>query len=211
MFKKEKKKKYFNKIINFIYKERYNGKIIYPLQKNIFNAFKFTNFNKIKIVILGQDPYIKYNQADGLAFSLSNNINITPSLKNIYIEIKSNFKEFNIPKNGCLINWAKQGVLLLNTILTVEKNKKFSHKNIGWEIFTDKVIKLINIYKKNVVFFLWGEHAKKKINLINSKKHLILISSHPSPLSANYGFFGCKHFVKSNIFLVNNNIKPIKW
>ncbi|AZP36336.1 Uracil-DNA glycosylase [Candidatus Annandia adelgestsuga] len=209
--KNENKKKYFYKIKKFLYKEYYLGKIIYPPKKYIFNALKFTSFDKIKIVILGQDPYVKNNQADGLAFSVSKNVDIPPSLNNIYKEIKSNFTNFNIPKNGCLIKWAKQGVLLLNTILTVEKNKKLSHKNIGWEIFTNKIIKLINMYKSKIVFLLWGLQAKKKAYLINPKKNLILTSSHPSPLSANYGFFGCKHFLISNKFLIKNNIKEIIW
>ncbi len=212
IFKKEKKKKYFSKIINFLNKEYKKKKIIYPPKKNIFKIFKLIKFKKIKVVILGQDPYYNENQAHGLAFSILPHIKKIPqSITNIYKEIKNEFNLFKIPLNGYLINWVKQGIFLFNTILTVEKNKPCSHKNIGWEIFSDNIIKYINKYLKKIVFLLWGKYAQNKIKLINNKKHLILCSSHPSPLSVNKGFWGCNHFKKTNNFLKKNNIKPIIW
>lgn len=212
LLSKEKNKDYFIKIINSIKNERKLGKIIYPPQKNIFYAFKLTKIENIKVVILGQDPYHQPNQANGLSFSVDYNIKkIPPSLINIFKELSNNFTNFPYPKNGCLINWAQQGVFLLNTILTVEKNKPNSHSKIGWEIFTDTVIKMISDHCKKVVFLLWGIKAKNKIKIINSKKHKILCSAHPSPFSANLGFFGCKHFVKANKILEKWGIKPIDW
>ncbi len=211
-FQKEKKKKYFLKIINFLKQEYHKKKIIYPSKKNIFQIFKLIKFNKIKVVILGQDPYCNKNQAHGLAFSVLPNIKkLPPSIINIYKELKNEFFWFKQPKNGYLLNWVKQGVFLFNTILTVEKNIPCSHKNIGWEIFSDNIIKYISLYLKNIVFLLWGKYAQKKIKFINNKKHLILTSSHPSPLSFNKGFLGCNHFKKTNIFLKKNNINPINW
>ncbi len=211
-FKKEKKKKYFLKIINFLKQEYHKKKIIYPAKKNIFQIFKLIKFNKIKVVILGQDPYCNKNQAHGLAFSVLPKIKkLPPSIINIYKELKNEFSWFKKPKNGYLINWVKQGVFLFNTILTVEKNLPCSHKNIGWEIFSNNIIKYINLYLQNIVFILWGKYAQKKIQFINKKKHLILTSSHPSPLSFNKGFLGCNHFKKTNIFLKKNNINPINW
>ncbi len=209
IIKNEKKKKYFLNMKKFLNKE-YKKKIIYPKKKNIFEAFKITKFKNIKVVILGQDPYYEKNKAHGLAFSTLPNIKTSSSVNNIYTEIKREIPKFKIPKNGYLINWAKQGILLLNSILTVEKNKPCSHKNIGWEIFTSNIIKYINKYLKNIVFILWGKYAKKKIFFINKKKHLILKSSHPSPFSVKF-FWGCNHFIKTNIFLKKNNIKKIKW
>ncbi len=207
----EKKKKYFINIKKFLWKEYKKKKIIYPKKKNIFKAFKITKFSKIKVVILGQDPYIKEKQAHGLAFSVPKQVKITPSLINIYKEIKYEFPKFKIPKHGCLIKWAKQGVLLLNNILTVEKNKTNSHKNIGWHIFTNRIVQYINYYIKSVVFMLWGKQAQEKIKFINKNKHLILTTSHPSPFSFNKGFYGCNHFKKTNIFLIKKKILPIKW
>ncbi len=207
---KEKKKKYFIKMKYFLEKE-YKNKIIYPKKNKIFEAFKLTKFENIKVVIVGQDPYCNKNQSHGLAFSLLPNIKITPSLKNIYIEIKNEYPNFKIPNNGYLLNWTKQGILLLNSILTIENKKILSHKNIGWEIFTNNIIKYINKYKNNIVFLLWGKFAQKKINLINKNKHLILISSHPSKLSFNKGFLNCNHFKKTNFFLIKKNKKPIIW
>ncbi len=211
IFKKEKKKKYFINIINFLKKEYKKKKIIYPDKKNIFQIFKLIKFNKIKVVILGQDPYLNKNQAHGLAFSILPNNKLPKSIINIYKELKYEFKNFKTPKNGYLINWVKQGVFLFNTILTVEEKKSCSHKNIGWEIFSSNIIKYINIYLKNIVFILWGKYAQKKKHIINNKKHLILTSSHPSPLSAKKGFFGCNHFKKTNIYLKKNNKTPIIW
>ncbi len=207
---KEKKKKYFIKMKYFLEKE-YKYKIIYPKKNKIFEAFKITKFENIKVVIIGQDPYCNKGQSHGLAFSLLPNIKITPSLYNIYKEIKNEYPNYKIPKNGYLLNWAKQGILLLNSILTVENKKILSHKNIGWEIFTDNIIKYINKYTNNTVFLLWGKFAQKKKKLINKNKHLILISSHPSKYSFKKGFLNCNHFIKTNIFLIKKKKNPILW
>ncbi len=211
IFQKEKKKKYFIKIINFLKNEYKKKKIIFPKKKNIFEIFKLIKFNNIKVVILGQDPYYGENMAHGLAFSILPNNKLPKSIINIYKELQYEFKDFKKPSNGYLINWVKQGVFLFNTILTVEKNKSCSHKNIGWEIFSDNIIKYINFYLKNIVFMLWGKHAQKKKKIINNKKHLILTCSHPSPLSAEKSFFGCNHFKKANIYLKKKNKIPIIW
>ncbi len=207
----EKKKQYFIKIQKFLHQEKKKNKIIYPPNKFIFHCFKLTKFSKIKIVIVGQDPYYKKGQAHGLAFSVPKYIkNIPPSVKNIYKEIKYEFPNFIIPNHGCLTNWAKQGILLLNTILTVEADKPCSHKNIGWEIFTNNIINYINKYLNNIIFILWGYYAQKKILLINNKKHLILKSAHPSPLSVK-NFWKCNHFKKANNYLTKKNKKIIIW
>ncbi len=211
IIKYEKNNIYYKKLKYIINKKYLKKKIIYPKKNNIFEVFKITKFKNIKVVILGQDPYCNKNQAHGLAFSLLPNIELTPSIINIYKEIKRQYINFKIPKNGYLINWSKQGVFLLNSILTVEHKKPLSHKNIGWEIFTNRIIKYINKYLNKIVFLLWGKYAQKKIKYINKKKHLILKSSHPSPLSYNKGFKNCNHFLKTNIFLIKNNIKPILW
>lgn len=184
---------------------------IYPNQRDIFNAFSLTCFNNIKVVILGQDPYFSHNQAHGLSFSVPKDQNIPPSLKNIYKELNSDFKKNFVFKHGCLINWAKQGVFLLNSILTVESGKPKSHSSIGWNIFTDKVISMINLHKNSIIFLLWGNDAQKKSILINHNNHYILKASHPSPLSAYRGFFGCKHFSLTNKILLKNDQKPINW
>ncbi|PSM52114.1 uracil-DNA glycosylase, family 1 [Campylobacter blaseri] len=183
--------------------------IIYPPSNLIFNAFNLTPFEKVKVVILGQDPYHQPNQAMGLSFSVPNGIKLPPSLKNIYKEIEDDLgvKE---PNSGDLTYWAKQGVLLLNSTLTVEANKANSHSNLGWQTFTDSVIKKINDEKENIIFLLWGNYAKVKANLINQNKHFILTAPHPSPL-ARGGFFGCKHFSKTNEILLKLNKKPIDW
>ncbi len=207
---KEKTKKYFINIIKFLKKE-YKIKKIFPKKNKIFETFKLTKFNQTKVVIIGQDPYYKKNQANGLAFSINKNIKLTECIKNIYKEIKNEFINFNIPKHGCLKKWSRQGILLLNSILTVEENKPLSHKNIGWEKFTNNIILYINKYLNNIIFVLWGNYAKKKIKLINKKKHIILYSSHPSSLSANKGFYGCNHFIKINKFLKLLKLKQIKW
>ncbi len=208
---KEKKCTYFKKICIFL-KNEYKNKIIYPKKKHILNAFKLTNFKKLKVVIIGQDPYYNKEQAHGLAFSVqSKSKKIPPTIINIYKEIKKEYPNYKIPKNGCLKKWTKQNILLLNSILTVEKKKPKSHKNIGWEIFTNKIIYYINKYLKNIVFLLWGYSAQKKIKLINQNKHLILKTSHPSPLSVNKGFYGCNHFKKTNIYLKEKKNKIIFW
>jgi len=210
MFYRKKKKRYFIDIIKFLRQERLK-KIIYPDQKDVFNAFVLTNFNDIKVVILGQDPYFSKHQAHGLAFSVPKFCIIPPSLKNIYKELNSDFKKKHTFNHGCLENWSNQGVFLLNTILTVESGKPKSHAHIGWNIFTDKVISMINLYKTSIIFLLWGSDAQKKCNLINTNNHYILKAPHPSPLSAWRGFFGCKHFSLTNKILIKNKKEPINW
>lgn len=196
--------------MNYIKKERLT-KTIYPLSKDVFNAFFLTSFSKIKVVIIGQDPYFSKNQAHGLAFSVHKNHTIPPSLKNIYKELNSDFKKNYVFPHGCLKSWADQGVFLLNTVLTVESGKPKSHSDIGWNIFTDKVISLISEHKKFVIFLIWGNDAKKKCHLIDTEKHYILEASHPSPLSAHRGFFGCKHFSKTNSILFKHKMNTIDW
>ena len=209
LLKDEFEKDYFLKLRQFI-KNEYKTKQIFPHPKNIFKAFELTPVNDVKVVILGQDPYHGADQAHGLAFSVQENIKIPPSLSNIYKEL---YDDLNIPikRSGNLEYWAKQGVLLLNSVLTVESGKANSHKNIGWEKFTENVISLISKKKEILVFLLWGNYAHKKEDFIESNNHLILKSVHPSPLSAYNGFFGSKHFSKANNFLKKNNIKEIVW
>ena len=209
LLKDEFEKDYFLKLRKFIKKE-YKTKQIFPHPKNIFKAFELTPVNDVKVVILGQDPYHGANQAHGLAFSVQEDIKIPPSLNNIYKEL---YDDLNIPikRSGNLESWAKQGVLLLNSVLTVESGKANSHKNIGWEKFTQSVISLISKKKEILVFLLWGSYAHKKEGFIESNNHLILKSVHPSPLSAYNGFFGSRHFSKANNFLKKNNIKEIVW
>ena len=202
-------KEYYQTLRNFLTTE-YRTRTIYPDKYDIFNALHFTPYKDIKVVILGQDPYHGPGQAHGLSFSVNPGIKIPPSLLNIYKELNSDLGCY-IPNNGYLKKWADQGVLLLNTSLTVRAGAANSHKNIGWEIFTDKIISLINEKEDPVVFLLWGNNAIKKKNLITNKKHLILTSVHPSPLSASRGFFGSKPFSKINNFLISVNKKPIDW
>lgn len=205
----EFEKQYFSKLIEFVENE-YKTKTIYPPIDNIFNAFNFCNFDNLKVVIIGQDPYHGEKQANGLCFSVHKEVKIPPSLVNIFKEIKEDLGKI-FPENGDLTRWAKQGILLLNAVLTVEANKAGSHRNIGWEKFTDAVIKYISENKQNIVFILWGNYAKEKKQLIDNNKHLILEAAHPSPFSAYSGFFGCKHFSKTNKYLKNNGIKEIDW
>ena len=209
LLEKEFNKDYFNEIKSFIKKE-YKTKIIFPPAKLIFNAFNLTPVNKIKVVIIGQDPYHGEGQAHGLSFSVPQGIKIPPSLFNIYKELKDDINKI-IPNHGFLENWAKQGVLLLNSVLTVESGKANSHKNIGWEQFTESVIRILSNNKKNIVFLLWGSYAHKKEEFIDKTNNLILKAPHPSPLSAYTGFFGCKHFSKTNNYLKKCNIKEIEW
>ena len=199
----ELNKEYFKNLLEKI-ELKYSSKIVFPKKENIFNAFKLTSFKDVRVVMIGQDPYHGENQAHGLAFSVKND-RLPPSLKNIFKELKSDLK---IEKNsGDLTSWSKQGVLLLNTILTVEKGRPLSHKNIGWEIFTDNVIKTISLEKKGIIFVLWGNNAIEKEYLIDKNKHYVIKSSHPSPFSANKGFFGSKPFSKINNILD----QPIEW
>lgn len=207
----EKEQPYFQDTMTFVAKERANGKIIYPPQKDIFNAFRFTEFNNVKVVILGQDPYHGPNQAHGLSFSVLPGVKAPPSLVNMYKELETDIPGFQIPNHGYLASWAEQGVLLLNTVLTVEAGNAHSHAHLGWETFTDKVIAAINEHRNGVVFLLWGSHAQKKGNIIDSKRHHILKTVHPSPLSAHRGFFGCRHFSQANQLLEQQGLTPINW
>ena len=209
ILQEEYDKDYFKKIVKFINKE-YKEKVIFPPKSQILRALSLTNYNDVKVVILGQDPYHGVGEANGLAFAVSNGIKLPPSLKNIYKEL---YNDLGIKPStvGNLECWAKEGVLLLNAVLTVEKDKAASHKNIGWEIFTDSIIKKINEKEVPVVFILWGNFAKSKKNLITNSRHLVIESSHPSPFSVNYGFLGSKPFSRTNKFLKDNNIKEIDW
>lgn len=202
-------KEYFANIVKFVNKI-YKEKTIFPPKTRILSALDITDYNDVKVVILGQDPYHGIGEANGLAFSVNDGIKIPPSLKNIYKELHDDLG-IEIPNTGNLESWAKEGVLLLNSVLTVEKDKPASHKNIGWETFTDSIIKKLNERDKPIVFILWGNFAKIKKELITNPKHLVLTSSHPSPFSVNYGFFGSKPFSKTNEFLRKNGIKEIDW
>ena len=205
----EFKKEYFENLMNFV-KNEYKTKTIYPKQNEVFNAFRYTDFDNVKVVILGQDPYHGPNQAEGLSFSVSNEVLKPPSLKNIFKELESDLK-IPFPEHNSLKKWAKEGVLLLNAVLTVEEHKPTSHKDKGWEIFTDDIIKILNKRDTPTVFILWGAYAKSKRDLITNPKHLVIESAHPSPFSARNGFFGSKPFSKTNNFLKKNNIKEIDW
>jgi len=205
----EFEKEYFSNLVSFL-KDEYKRNQIYPPGNKIFNAFNLCPFNKVKVIILGQDPYHGPNQANGLSFSVKNNVKIPPSLINIFKEIKNDIGK-EIPLSGDLSRWAIQGVLLLNSVLTVKKNLPGSHSNKGWEIFTDKIIELLSKYRENLVFILWGNYAQSKIKNINSNKHLILSSPHPSPFSANNGFFNSFHFSKTNQYLISNKVKKVIW
>ena len=205
----EFKKEYFEKLMDFV-KNEYKEKTIYPKQNEVFNAFRYTDFDNVKVVILGQDPYHGPNQAEGLSFSVSNEVLKPPSLKNIFKELESDLK-IPFPEHNSLKKWAKEGVLLLNAVLTVEEHKPTSHKDKGWEIFTDDIIKILNKRDTPTVFILWGAYARSKRDLITNSKHLVIESAHPSPFSARNGFFGSKPFSKTNEFLKKNNIKEIDW
>lgn len=209
VLKKELEKAYFTELTNII-KASYINQTIYPAPRHIFRAFAFCPFNKLKVVILGQDPYHGEGQAHGLAFSVPEGVAIPPSLRNIYKEIESDIGK-KMPDTGNLERWSKQGVLLLNTTLTVKSGQPMSHQGLGWETFTDAVIKTISDQKDHAVFLLWGKHAQAKETLIDGHKHLILQAPHPSPFSARSGFFGCKHFSKTNAYLEKNDQQPIKW
>jgi len=200
---------YFIELKKFLLDEK-TKYIIYPKKSDIFKAFNLCSFNNTKLIILGQDPYHGPNQANGLCFSVNSGIKFPPSLLNISKEITEDIG-IKKPINGDLSNWAKQGVLLLNATLTVRKNQAGSHQNKGWEIFTDAVIEKLSENKENLVFMLWGNYARSKRKLIDTSKHLVLESVHPSPLSAYRGFFGCKHFSKANDFLNSKGLKPVNW
>ncbi|MGX4600879.1 uracil-DNA glycosylase [Faecalimicrobium sp. JNUCC 81] len=205
----EFKKEYYLNLREFL-KVEYSSKVIYPDANNIFEALKHTSYNGTKVLILGQDPYHGEGQAHGLAFSVQKGIQTPPSLLNIYKELQSDLGCF-IPNNGYLMPWADQGILLLNTALTVRAHEANSHKDKGWEIFTDSIIKILSGREEPIIFVLWGSNARSKKKLIDNKKHYILESPHPSPLSAYRGFFGCKHFSKINEILKSINKDPIDW
>ena len=207
----EKAQPYFQHALQQVHIARASGKTIYPPQEDVFNAFKYTAFEDVKVVILGQDPYHGANQAHGLAFSVKPEVAIPPSLLNIYKELTQDISGFQMPSNGYLVKWAEQGVLLLNTVLTVERGMAHSHANLGWERFTDKVIAVLNEHREKLVFLLWGSHAQKKGQIIDRTRHFVLTAPHPSPLSAHRGFFGCRHFSKTNSYLESNGMKPIDW
>jgi uracil-DNA glycosylase len=210
VLKEEFKKPYFNTIVATLKQEKNAGKTIYPAGNLIFEAFNKTPFNKVKIVILGQDPYHGEGQANGLSFSVPESIPIPPSLRNIFKELQYDVfaKE---PSHGNLQKWATQGILLLNASLTVEKSKPMSHSKIGWAIFTDHIIELISKEKKGIIFLLWGSFAQEKIKLIDTTKHHVMVAPHPSPLSAYKGFIGCKHFSRTNELLVLQGKQKINW
>jgi len=205
----EFKKPYYKKLYDFVVNE-YRTRVIYPKAEDIFNAFHLTPFSKVKCVILGQDPYHNEGQAHGLCFSVMPGTEMPPSLVNIFQELHDDIGCY-IPNNGCLKKWADEGVLLLNTVLTVRAHQPLSHRNIGWEQFTDAVIRAVNDLDRPVVFILWGKPAQQKKALLTNSKHLILESPHPSPLSAHRGFFGSKPFSKTNEFLISHGIEPIDW
>jgi len=210
VLKGEFSKDYFQQIPLHIKTEKSQGKVIYPPGSLIFNAFNTTPFDKVKVVILGQDPYHGHGQAHGLCFSVQHGVPPPPSLLNIFKELQEDIG-IEIPHHGNLTHWAQQGVFLLNASLTVRAGEPMSHSKIGWAAFTDTVIKKISEQKKNVVFLLWGKFAQEKRVLIDETKHFILRSVHPSPLSAYGGFFGCKHFSKTNEYLVSKGIDPVDW
>lgn len=204
-FKKDYYKQLFYKI-----KEEYATYPVYPPSDEIFSAFHLTPLHQVKVVIIGQDPYHEPGQAHGLSFSVKPGIDIPPSLVNIYKELADDVG-ITIPNNGYLVKWAEQGVLMLNTILTVRAHQAFSHKGIGWEQFTDAAIEILNKENRPIVFLLWGKPAQMKSEMLNNPMHLVLKAPHPSPLSAYRGFFGCKHFSQTNEYLVRNGLTPIDW
>ena len=208
ILEKEMKKEYFNHLGTFV-KDEYKHKIIYPEYKNIFNALKLSDYNDVKVVILGQDPYHGEGEAHGLSFSVREGVRRPPSLNNIFKELKN---DLGIERNeNDLTDWAKEGVLLLNSVLTVVKDTPLSHRNHGWEIFTDNLIRYLNLRKTPIVFILWGSYARSKKELITNKVHHVIESAHPSPLSASRGFFGSKPFSKTNEYLKKDGLGEIKW
>ncbi|MBO4484149.1 MAG: uracil-DNA glycosylase [Lachnospiraceae bacterium] len=205
----EFEKEYYRKLGKFVNYEYQKG-TVYPEKDDIFTAFRLTPLSKVKVVILGQDPYHEPGQAHGLAFSVKPGVEIPPSLVNIYKELHDDLGCY-IPDNGYLGKWAEQGVLLLNTVLTVRAHQALSHRGVGWETFTDAVITAVNQIDRPIVFLLWGSPAQRKAEMLNNPKHLVLKAPHPSPLSAYRGFFGCRHFSTANRFLSEHGIDPIDW
>ena len=207
----EFEEEYMKTLREFLQKEQVSEQVLYPPNALIFNAFEHTPFDKVKVVILGQDPYHGAGQAHGLSFSVQKGTPFPPSLQNIFKELMSDISDYKYPANGDLTFWADQGVLLLNATLTVQANKAGSHQKMGWEKFTDKVIEELSNRKTGIVFLLWGKYAQAKGDLIDSGRHFILKAAHPSPFSAYNGFFGCKHFSKTNEILEKQNVAPINW
>ncbi len=205
----ELEKPYFAELMDKI-SDEYSTFEIFPKKEDLFQAFELTPLSNVKVVILGQDPYHNVNQAHGLSFSVKPGVDIPPSLRNIYKELESDLG-FEIPNNGYLTKWASQGVFLLNTVLTVRAHEAASHQGLGWEHFTDEVIRVLNQQNRPIVFMLWGGPAKKKMKLLDNPAHLVLTAAHPSPLSAYRGFFGCEHFSKCNEFLISHGTSPIDW
>ncbi|HAP05640.1 MAG TPA: uracil-DNA glycosylase [Gammaproteobacteria bacterium] len=204
------KQDYYQQLLEFLEYESEHNKTIYPPKDQIFNAFDLSSFENTKVIILGQDPYHNEGQAHGLSFSVPKGVSIPPSLRNIYQELLSDL-DITPSQSGNLTHWASQGVLLLNSVLTVEKNSPGSHAKSGWVDFTDTVIDILNEKKQNLVFLLWGAYAQKKAELIDQNKHLVLTAAHPSPFSAHKGFFGCKHFSQTNDYLKMHNQQTIDW
>ncbi len=207
----EKEQAYFQQILHSVKAERAAGTLVYPPAADVFNAFKVTEFKQVKVVILGQDPYHGAGQAHGLSFSVQAGVAPPPSLVNIYKELADDIAGFQIPAHGCLQHWAEQGVLLLNTVLTVRAGQAHSHAALGWETFTDRVIAMLNQEREGLVFLLWGSHAQKKGAFIDRSRHCVLTAPHPSPLSAYRGFFGCKHFSQANAYLQQQGLAAIDW
>ncbi|MCQ2400851.1 MAG: uracil-DNA glycosylase [Lachnospiraceae bacterium] len=209
VLKPEFSKPYYRELYKKV-NEEYRTATVYPGGAELFSAFSLTPLSKVKVVIIGQDPYHEPGQAHGLCFSVKPGVDIPPSLYNIYKELNAEYG-YEIPDNGYLVPWAEQGVLLLNTVLTVRAHTAFSHRGIGWEQFTDAAIRAVNEIDRPVVFMLWGRPAGEKAAMLNNPKHLVLKCAHPSPLSASRGFFGCGHFRMCNEFLINNGLSPINW
>ncbi|KAA8481825.1 uracil-DNA glycosylase [Arcticibacter tournemirensis] len=207
----EFQKDYMKDLKAFLLREKQEGKTVFPPGNMIFNAFNHTPFQKVKAVILGQDPYHGQGQAHGLAFSVQKGVTVPPSLRSIYKELKNDIEGFTIPNHGELTKWADEGVLLLNATLTVRKGEPASHHNKGWEKFTDQAIIELSEKKKGIIFLLWGKNAQAKMPLIDANKHFILKAAHPSPYSAEHGFFGCRHFSKTNQLLKEQGLEPIDW
>ncbi|MCH2058757.1 MAG: uracil-DNA glycosylase [Thalassotalea sp.] len=211
LLKDEKQQAYFQETLDYVEQRRQQGVTVYPPKSEVFNAFRTPEFEQIKVVIIGQDPYHGPDQAHGLCFSVKPGIKTPPSLVNMYKELATDIDGFTIPDHGYLQTWAEQGVLLLNTVLTVEEGLAHSHKHLGWERFTDKVIALLSEHNEGLVFLLWGAHAQKKGKAIDQSKHCVLSAPHPSPLSAHRGFFGCRHFSQANSYLASKGNKVIDW
>lgn len=207
----QRQQAYFKQLEHKLEQARAGAAPVYPPVNKVFNAFNKTPFDRIKVVILGQDPYHQPGQAHGLAFSVPPDVKVPPSLRNIYKALEQDLEEFDSPSHGCLERWAEQGVLLLNTVLTVQDSKAHSHAKWGWETFTAKVMEKLNQHPQPLVFLLWGKHAQQKGEVINDPRHLVLHSVHPSPLSAHRGFFNCHHFSKANQFLQQQKRPPVDW